>query len=98
MTVLQCPITDEQWLLVGHLIQPQGRLFWGRPARDPRTILDAILWVVVNDERWHRLPCSFGPPQTAYMKWLQWRRSGVMDKILALLSDDEDSLGRRSTN
>ncbi len=84
--MLQFPVSDDQWLLVGHLIQSQVRRGWGRPARDPRTILDAILWVTINGERWHRLPPEFGPPQTAYMKWLQWRRQGIMDKILEILA------------
>ncbi|NUX57640.1 transposase [Paraburkholderia youngii] len=89
--MLQCPVTDEQWLLVAHLIQPQGRKGWGRPRRDPRTILDAILWVIITGERWHRLPRDFGPPQTAYMKWLQWKRQGIMDTILERLSAKEDA-------
>ncbi|MEM5331597.1 transposase [Paraburkholderia sp. JHI2823] len=93
LPMLQCPVIDEQWIVVAHLIPPHGRQGWGRPARDRRMILDAILWVTINGERWHRLPRSFGPPQTAYMKWLQWRRSGVMDKILALLSAGGDGLG-----
>lgn len=37
-----------------------------RLACDPRTILDARIWVLVNVERWHRLPQDFGPSQTAY--------------------------------
>ncbi|TDG03571.1 transposase [Paraburkholderia guartelaensis] len=89
--MLQYPVTDEQWLLVGHLIQPQGRRGWGRPARDPRVILNAILWIAIKGERWHRLPPIFGPPQTAYIKWLQWRRDGTMDKVLEILSAGNDS-------
>lgn len=85
--LLNCPVSDEQWRLVSHLLQPQGCRGWGRTARDPRVILDAILWVTVNNERCHRLPAEFGPQQTAYIKWLQWRRRGPMDQVNETLSD-----------
>jgi transposase len=80
------PVTDEQWRLVGHLFQPQGRHGWGRRARDPRVLVDALLWVRDNNERWHHLPPEFGPPQTAYIKYLQWRRNGTIDRAIELLS------------
>jgi transposase len=45
-------------------------------------VLNAILWVITRDEKWHRLPANFPPSQTCYIKWLQWRRAGLMTQIL----------------
>ncbi|WP_373683116.1 transposase [Paraburkholderia sp. UYCP14C] len=92
--LLKYPVTDEQWRLVAHLFEPQGRHGWGRPARDPRVLVDAMLWIKDNNEPWRHLPVEFGPPQTAYIKSLQWRRNGIIDRAIELLS----SARERPTN
>ncbi|EDZ97463.1 hypothetical protein BH160DRAFT_7235 [Burkholderia sp. H160] len=80
--MLDLPLSDDAWARISHLFEqaPEKRL--GRPARPPREILGAILWVVTRNEKWHRLPGTFPPSQTCYLKWLQWRRTGLMNAIL----------------
>ncbi|WP_429353195.1 transposase [Paraburkholderia sp. 32] len=63
---------------------------FGHSAHDPRHILNAILWVVMRREKWHRLPACFPPSQTCYIKWLQWERSGLMARVLDALEDAEN--------
>jgi transposase len=80
------PITDAQWAAISELFPQRERSNFGRPSRDARTIVNAILWVQEDRTRkWQHLPPDFGPSQTAYIKWLQWRRSGLMDRIMAAL-------------
>lgn len=84
MTTL--PLTDEAWLRVCHLFEePAGTAGVGRPRRRSRDVLNGVLWVLLNDEKWHHLPGTFPPSQTCYARWLQWKRSGVMDVVLAEL-------------
>ena len=85
--MLQVPLSDEKWHTVCHLFEPvtAGR---GRPRRHPRQVLDAILWVVLNREKWHRLPTTFPPTQTCYAKWLEWNRDGTMASVLTSLDPD----------
>jgi len=80
--MLDLPLSDDAWARVSHLFKQNPQKRFGRPARHPREILDAILWVITRNEKWHRLPATFPPSQTCYIKWLQWRRAGLMSVIL----------------
>ncbi|MFM0047816.1 transposase [Paraburkholderia sediminicola] len=80
--MIDIPLSDEAWQRVSHLLTQDSKQRFGRPARDPRNVLNAILWVIARKEKWHRLPATFPPSQTCYIKWLQWRRAGLMSKIL----------------
>ncbi|RZF30104.1 transposase [Paraburkholderia sp. UYCP14C] len=80
--MVDLPLSDDAWARINHLFEPEPKKRLGRPARPPREILDAILWVVTRNEKWHRLPGTFPPSQTCYIRWLQWRRTGLMNAIL----------------
>jgi transposase len=80
--MLSLPLSDDAWGRVSHLLAHDSRPRFGRPTRDPRDILNAILWVITQNEKWHRLPASFPPSQTCYIKWMQWRRAGIMSTII----------------
>ncbi|MDX7751652.1 transposase, partial [Aeromonas caviae] len=52
-------LTDAQW----GLIEPQfpSRSLIGRPTREPRQVLDGILWILHTGAPWRDLPKRFGP-------------------------------------
>ncbi|NPT54393.1 transposase [Paraburkholderia elongata] len=79
------PLSDEDWNRVSHLFPHDTSARFGRPRRHPREIFEAILWVLENREKWHHLPQHYPPQQTCYIKWLQWRRAGIMSQAFALL-------------
>ncbi|WP_341315121.1 transposase [Paraburkholderia sp. IMGN_8] len=83
--VIDVPLSDEDWQRVSHLLIVDSRRRFGRPARDPRDVLNAILWVTIHKEKWHRLPSNYPPSRTCYIKWLQWRRAGLISKIFEAL-------------
>jgi transposase len=78
--MLQIPLTDADWARVQSLfpVAPSGR---GRPRRSDREILDAVLWVLQTKEKWHRLPATFPPQQTCYLRYIIWKRTGVLDLV-----------------
>jgi transposase len=80
--MLSLPLSDDAWARVSHLFPQDHRQRCGRPARHPREILNAILWIITHQEKWHRLPGFFPPSQTCYSKWLLWRRAGIMSTII----------------
>lgn len=67
-------LSDEQWHCVEHLFSQIdcGRERLRRPDRD---ILDAILWVQTNDEKWHHLPSRYPSRQACYARYIAWRRN-----------------------
>ncbi|MGF6758028.1 transposase [Paraburkholderia sp. GAS42] len=79
---MDIPLSDEAWQRVSHLLPHDAKQRFGHQARDPRDVLNAILWVITQNEKWHRLPTYFPPSQTCYIKWLQWERAGLMARIL----------------
>ncbi|MFM0348160.1 MULTISPECIES: transposase [Paraburkholderia] len=85
---MDIPLSDEDWERISHLLYQESKQR-GRPARDPCDLLNAILWVITHNERWHRLPAHFPPSQTCYSKWLQWRRAGIIAKIIVELGIKE---------
>ncbi|RFU48444.1 transposase [Paraburkholderia sp. DHOC27] len=91
---MDIPLSDEAWERVSHLVSRDVRQRFGRPARDPRDILNAILWVTMSNEKWHHLPANFPPSQTCYIRWLQWRRAGLMAIILDALEIEHVEAGQ----
>ena len=83
-------LTDEQWEVVKPLIpappkRSDGR---GRPRRDDRKILDAILWVMRTGAPWHDMPEKYPPYQTCHRRFQEWVHTGVFKNILKSLAKD----------
>jgi transposase len=93
--MLRVPLSDEAWQKVCHLFESVPATGSGRPRRHPRPVLDAILWVIVNREKWHRLPSTFPPSQTCYARWLEWNRDGIIRRVLIELDPDYPTLQGR---
>ena len=84
--------TEEQW---GRLAPPlpPGRPRTGRPNKDHRLVVEAILWRLRTGAPWRDLPAEFGPRQTAYSRFRRWRQAGVWERVLAALQAEGDARG-----
>lgn len=85
-------LTDEQWALVEPLV-PRSTAKTGRPARDRRTLLNGIFWILATGAPWRDLPDRFGPWQTVYDHFARWRREGVFARIIETLQVKLDKGG-----
>ncbi|RDK02846.1 transposase [Paraburkholderia lacunae] len=85
--MLQIPLTDADWDRVQRFF-PAISSARGRPRRNDRDILNAILWIQQNKEKWHRLPATFPPQQTCYLRYMTWKKMGVLDQVNDLLVRD----------
>jgi transposase len=85
-------LNDTQWARLGPLLPPQ-RPETGRPAKDHRTVVNAILWRVRTGAPWRDLPERYGPWQTVYSRFRRWQQAGVWDRALAALQADGDAAG-----
>lgn len=77
-------VTDEQWGLIQPIL-PKRTAKTGRRPSDPRVILNGILWILRTGSPWRDLPERFGPWQTVYDHFSNWRKKGVYDRILEAL-------------
>jgi transposase len=85
-------LSDAQWERLRPLLPPQ-RPETGRPAKDHRTIVNAMLWRLRTGVPWRDLPERYGPWQTVYSRFRRWQRAGVWDRVLAALQADGDAAG-----
>ena len=85
-------LSDGQWARLAPLLPPE-RPATGRPARDHRTVLNGILWVLRTGAPWRDLPERYGPWATAWSRFRRWRDAGVWDRVLAELKRDADARG-----
>ena len=73
-------LNDAQWELIRDVI-PQGSGM-GRPRRDDREMLNAMMWILRTGAPWRDLPTYYGPWESAYARFRKWRDEGVIDKIV----------------
>jgi transposase len=66
----------------------------GRPWREPRDVVNAILWVMRTGAPWADLPARYPPYQTVHRRFQKWEREGVLDKILEHLATDLHRRGK----
>jgi transposase len=83
-------MTEEQWAILDPLIpekmaRSDGK---GRPRADNRAVLNGILWVLRTGAAWQDLPDRYPSPATCHRRFQEWRREGVLEKILQTLARD----------
>ncbi len=73
-------LTDEQWATIKPFIPPPQK--GGRPrTTDERVVVNGLLYLVTGGCKWRLLPKEFGPWQTVYRYFAEWRRLGVWRRI-----------------
>ncbi len=86
-------LDDRQWELIKPLFPAPKAL--GRPPRDTRGILNALLWILHTGAPWRDLPKElYGPWSTAYDHFRKWRLDGTWDRTLERLQIRLDEQGR----
>lgn len=81
-------LPDETWARLAPLLpspKPARGRARGRPARDQRQMVEAIVWIHRNGAPWYDLPERYGPWQPAANLFYRWRASGVWDRVLSEL-------------
>ncbi len=86
-------LSDAQWERLRPLL-PSQKPRTGRPAKDHRTVLDGILWVLRTGSPWRSLPERYGSWKTVSSRFYRWQRAGVWDRVLAELQRRADAEGR----
>jgi transposase len=87
-------LTERQWERLLPLLPPQ-KPTRGRPAKDHRTVVNAILWVLRTGAPWRDLPADAGVCwKTAASRFYRWTDSGVWQTVLVDLQKDANEHGR----
>lgn len=83
-------LTDEKRKLLEPLMPPVSSRSdpRGRPRRNPREVLDGILWLLRTGAPWKDLPDRYPPYQTCHRWHQRWSQEGVFEDILLVLTED----------
>lgn len=87
MAARRYELTDTQWDRIKDLI---SRAKTGRPPKDDRMMLNAMLWLARSGAAWADIPARFGPHQTVYSRFCKWRDDGTILHIFQELNADAD--------
>ena len=85
-------LSDAAWERVAPLLpSSDGRR--GRPFRDHRQVVEAIVYRYRTGIPWRDLPEEFGPWQTAWKRHHRFCLDGTWDQVLTALLADADAAG-----
>lgn len=73
-------LTDEEWDAISDFFPAPAAT--GRPQRDRRAVVDAILWVLRTGSPWRDLPEEYQPWATVWDLFDTWNADGTLDGIL----------------
>jgi transposase len=62
----------------------------GRPGRDDKNFVEAVLWWHRTGAPWRDLPSEFGPWSTVFNRFDRWSKSGKWQRIFDALKTDID--------
>lgn len=90
-------LTDEEWEQIKDLFPKENAIKRGRPLKDNRTMLNAMVWIVRSGAAWRDLPERYGPWETVYSRFRRWIEDGILDNIFRILGFEAE-LGELSVD
>ena len=79
-------LTDDEWNRIVTLLPPENTGKPGRPSKENRTMLNAMIWLARSGAPWRDLPERYGPWESVYSRFRKWIDAGVLDNIFRVLS------------
>lgn len=73
-------LSDYQWEQIKDEIAPKASTC-GRARRDPRELINAIIWVARTGSPWCEIPEKYGAWRTSYNNFRKWTENGTMRRI-----------------
>ena len=73
-------MSEEVWKIISpHLPGQAGS--WGGIAKDNRTFINAVCWILRTGAPWRDLPPDYGKWSTVWKRFNRWSKAGVWDRI-----------------
>jgi transposase len=91
-------LTDEQWDAIKGSFPSKERKRTsekgGRPWRDPRDVVNGVMWILRTGAPWADLPRRYPPYQTCHRRFQAWVEHGAIEKMLRRLAEDLRDRGK----
>jgi transposase len=81
-------LSNEEWTLVAPLVA-EGEVREhrrGRPRAHPRTIVNAVLWILTTGETWSKLPSHYPTVPTCRRRFNDWQMNGTLLEMVTRLA------------
>jgi len=79
-------LTDEEWKQVKDLLPPERTGKKGKPCKDNRNMLNAMVWLARSGAPWRDLPERFGPWESVYTRFRKWLDDGILDNVFRVVT------------
>lgn len=79
-------LTDQEWERIAPLLPSPKTGKPGRPPKDNRLMLNAMVWLARSGAAWRDLPERYGPWSSVYSRFRKWLDDGILDNIFRVLS------------
>ncbi len=83
-------LTNEEWIKIEAFL-PSERGRRGRPLKDNRAMVNAILWILRTGAPWRDLPDYYGSWKSVYTRFTRWTKQDVWNKIFTHFTFDSDN-------
>lgn len=86
--MVRTQLQDRQWLKIKAVLASERGA--GRPAKDDRNFVEAVLWWRRTGVPWRDLPGEFGPWKTVFNRFDRWSKTGKWGRLFQALQTDRD--------
>jgi transposase len=87
-TMVRLQLDERQWQKIEAALG--GRKGAGRPGRDNRNFVEAVLWWRRTGAPWRDLRSEFGPWKTVFNRFDRWASKGIWQRLFDGLRLDHD--------
>jgi putative transposase len=88
-TMVRPQLDDQQWARIEAVLLASKPPV-GRPPKDDRNFIEAVLWWRRTGVPWRDLPDAFGPWKTVFNRFDRWSKSGRWKRLFEALQTDRD--------
>ena len=86
----QYQLSASQWRQIEDFL-PGRPGHVGVTAKDDRSFVNGVLWVLRSGAQWKDLPARFGNWRSVHKRFTRWARSGIWERIFLVLLEDKDN-------
>lgn len=81
-------LDERQWAKIAAVLAMERKA--GRPPKDDRNFVEAVLWWRRTGVPWRDLPSEFGPWKTVFNRFDRWSKAGKWSRLFYALQSDRD--------